>query len=319
MLASGGLCCVRMKYSSCKTRRVVLSAIRYLHFCDLMAPMNRQVMGRDFLVGVMMVAATVGVCGFQSGDLWAQESAAAEAEADSPSKIKVEPGEQTENFFVIPDPAEGRPDRLPFLLYTPKGYEEGQRVPLLLFLHGLGESGDGNFQQIAVHGPPKRVGKEGKEMPFVIVSPQSPKPGSDRKDVVESWKTDELMALLDHVEGQLSIDTRRVYVTGLSMGGFGTWRLTATHPERFAAAIPICGGGKTEWADELAKTPIWAFHGGKDNVVVPSQSEEMVTAIQRAGGDVKLTIYPDAGHDSWTATYANPEVYAWLLRHQLEP
>ncbi|WP_047816841.1 carboxylesterase family protein [Rhodopirellula islandica] len=275
-------------------------------------------MRRDFLVGVIFAAATVGWSGFQGGTLSAQEPTETASTTEANSKIQIEPGEQTENFFAIPKPAEGRPDRLPYLLYTPEDYDPGQRVPLLLFLHGLGESGDGNFQQIAVHGPPKRVGKEGKELPFVIVSPQSPMPGRDRKEVVESWKADELMALLDHVEGQLSIDTRRVYVTGLSMGGFGTWRLTATHPERFAAAIPICGGGKTEWADELAKTPIWVFHGGQDSVVALSGSEEMVTAIQRAGGDVKLTIYPDAGHDSWTATYANPEVYAWLLRHQLE-
>ncbi|WDQ17820.1 alpha/beta fold hydrolase [Rhodopirellula sp. P2] len=275
-------------------------------------------MRRDFLAGVMLAAATVGLSDFQGGALLAQESTATGATTESSAKIQVEPGEQTENFFAIPEPAEGRPNRLPFLLYTPKDYEAGQHVPLLLFLHGLGESGDGNFQQIAVHGPPKRVGKEGKEMPFVIVSPQSPKPGKDRKEVVESWRTDELMALLDHVEGQLSIDTRRVYVSGLSMGGFGTWRLAATHPERFAAAIPICGGGKTEWADKLAKIPLWVFHGGQDTVVELHESEEMVTAIQRAGGDVKLTIYPDAGHDSWTATYANPEVYAWLLRHQLD-
>lgn len=251
-----------------------------------------------------------------SNDLSAQDSASSDVE--SASQIQVEPGQQSENFFVIPEPAEGRAEKLPFLLYTPSNYQAGQKVPVLLFLHGLGESGDENFKQLAVHGPPKRVAKEGKEFPFVIVSPQSPKPGKDREDVVESWKVDELMALLDHVEEHLSIDTSRVYLSGLSMGGFGTWRLAATHPERFAAAIPICGGGKTEWADQLATLPIWAFHGGKDFVVELKESEEMVAAIQRAGGDVKLTIYPEAGHDSWTETYANPEVYAWLLRHQNE-
>ncbi|PHQ36204.1 carboxylesterase family protein [Rhodopirellula bahusiensis] len=269
---------------------------------------------RDFLVGVMLAAATMGLNGFEAQALLAEESTATGASTE----MQIKPGEQTENFFSIPQPAEGRPEKLPYLLYTPSDYVAGQGAPMLLFLHGLGESGDGNFKQIAVHGPPKRVAKEGKEFPFVIVSPQSPHPGKERELVVASWKVDELMALLDHVEEHLTIDTSRVYVSGLSMGGFGTWRLAATHPERFAAAVPVCGGGKTEWADELAKLPIWAFHGGKDTVVETRESEEMVAAIQRAGGDVKLTIYPEAGHDSWTATYANPEVYAWLMRHQLQ-
>ncbi len=231
------------------------------------------------------------------------------------SPINIQPGKQTENFFTIPAPAEGRPDRLPVLVYTPENYDPNKQYPLLLFLHGLGESGTGEFQRLAIHGPPKLIAKEGKHFPFVVVSPQSPKPTGDFQTVIDSWKSDELMALLDNVESQYSINKSRVYVSGLSMGGFGTWRLVANHPERFAAAIPVCGGGKPEWAESLKSTPIWAFHGAKDSVVPLKGSEEMVTALQRAGGDVKLTIYPDLDHDSWTKTYDNPAIYDWLLRH----
>ena len=111
-------------------------------------------------------------------------------------------------------------------------------------------------------------------------------------------------------------DPERVYLTGLSMGGFGTWAWAAREPQRFAAAIPICGGGNPETAEKLVALPIWVFHGGKDNVVPLSRSEAMVKAIQQAGGrKVKLTAYPDAGHDAWTKTYDNPEIYKWLLSH----
>jgi predicted peptidase len=126
-----------------------------------------------------------------------------------------------------------------------------------------------------------------------------------------------LIQLVDHVQKQLNIDPTRVYVTGLSMGGFGTWRLVAKYPERFAAAVPICGGGEfTDMAKSLRRVPIWAFHGKLDAVVPVSKSEEMVNAVRRAGGDVRLTIYPDVEHNSWKPTYDNPEVYKWLLSHR---
>jgi predicted peptidase len=102
------------------------------------------------------------------------------------------------------------------------------------------------------------------------------------------------------------------------MGGYGTWRLAATYPDRFAAAIPICGGGDAEkLAKHLSKVPIWAFHGGKDPVVPTKQSQDIVDAVKAEHGDIQLTIYPDAGHDSWTETYNNPKVYDWLLSHRL--
>ena len=109
---------------------------------------------------------------------------------------------------------------------------------------------------------------------------------------------------MDHVAGKYKVDKQRMYLTGLSMGGYGTWTLAAAYPRVFAAAVPICGGGDPKKAEQLVHLPIWAFHGAKDSVVPPSRSETMVEAIKTAGGkNVKLTIYPDAGHDSWTQTY----------------
>ena len=112
------------------------------------------------------------------------------------------------------------------------------------------------------------------------------------------------------------IDPDRVYLTGLSMGGFGSWMLAMEHPGRFAAAVPICGGGDPRDVARIKDLPIWVFHGGKDPTVPLARSEAMVDALRKIGGRVKLTVYPDAGHDSWTATYENEDLYAWLLQQR---
>jgi predicted peptidase len=150
----------------------------------------------------------------------------------------------------------------------------------------------------------------------MVVSPQCP-PG-------ERWRSDELLALLDQVMKTHKVDPKRVYVTGLSMGGYGTWDLASAAPERFAAVAPICGGGQTipillagtEKKNALKSLAVWAFHGAKDPVVKLEESEKMVAAFKQVGNkDVKLTVYPEATHDSWTQTYDNPELYKWLLEH----
>lgn len=195
---------------------------------------------------------------------------------------------------------------LRFLLYRPKRVEAP--IPLMLFLHGAGERGD-DLSAVSKHGIPKRAA-QGDDLPFIAVSPQCP---------AESWWTAhlaELSALLDAVKGRHPVDPDRVYLTGLSMGGYGTWALAAQSPETFAAAAPICGGGDPETAPKLINLPIWAFHGAKDEVVPLERSEAMVDAVKQAGGNVQLTVYPEAGHDSWTETYDNPELYAWFLRHK---
>jgi len=121
---------------------------------------------------------------------------------------------------------------------------------------------------------------------------------------------------LDEIESKCAVDPDRVYLTGLSMGGFGTWSLACHQPKRFVAIAPICGGGQWFLADRLKNVPVWAFHGAKDSVVPLSLSEQMVEAVKRTGGKAKLTVYPEANHDSWTATYDNPKLYDWLLSHR---
>ena len=151
---------------------------------------------------------------------------------------------------------------------------------------------------------------------FILVSPQCPSG--------QSWDSEVLLRLLDSVIASHKVDSGRVYLTGLSMGGFGSWALLAQAPERFAAVAPICGGGNSidillsarEKAAALKSLPVWAFHGAKDPVVQVTESERMVTLLKKAGvKEVELTIYPAANHDSWTATYNNPKLYEWFLAH----
>lgn len=194
-----------------------------------------------------------------------------------------------------------------YLLYLPAGYDENEGDwPLLLFLHGAGERGD-SLDLAKAHGPPRLV-EAGQDLPFIVVSPQAPRD--------TWWGTDVLNALLDEVVGNHRVDEDRVYVTGLSMGGFGTWALAAAYPQRFAAIAPVCGGGEPVLACNARNVPTWAFHGALDEVVPLARSEEMVRALEACGGDVRLTVYPEAGHDSWTETYANPGLYEWLLQHR---
>lgn len=197
---------------------------------------------------------------------------------------------------------------LKYLLYLPKNYENLDKHPLLLFLHGAGERGD-NLELVKTHGPAKLI-KQGKEFPFIIVSPQCP--------LNQRWNVDDLIALLDEVIKKYNVDENRIYVTGLSMGGNGTWKLAAEIPNRLAAIVPICGWGDPFAAMLSGKLPVWVFHGAKDQVVPISSSEMMVETMKRLGAEVKFTVYPEANHDAWTETYNNPEVYEWLLQHTLE-
>lgn len=196
--------------------------------------------------------------------------------------------------------------KLNYLLYLPPGYEKAEKpLPLILFLHGAGETGS-DLKKVKIHGPPKLIEKK-KDFEFIVVSPQAPTRG---------WKSESLLALLDDVEKQYKVDKDRVYVTGLSMGGYGTWSLAAAAPGRFAAIAPICGGGNPRTAEKLKGLPIWVFHGAKDTAVPLKRSEDMVQALKDAGHEVKFTVYPNAGHDSWTTSYDNPELYKWFLSHK---
>jgi len=204
-----------------------------------------------------------------------------------------------------------------YLLFLPGGYETAadRKWPLMLFLHGAGERGE-DLSLVAKHGPPKIV-RDRKDFPFILISPQCP--------AGRIWDDDTVMALLDHAVDTLRVDTARVYLTGLSMGGYGTWSVGLRHPDRFAAIVPICGGGDPirvmlvdpSKAQAVRTLGVWAFHGAKDPVVRLEESERMVGVLRQFGAtDVKLTVYPEAGHDSWTETYADPKLYEWLLEHK---
>jgi len=204
-----------------------------------------------------------------------------------------------------------KPVRLDYFIQVPAGEPDSPKGwPLLLFLHGMGERGR-NVQDVTKHGPPKMIAA-GDEFPFVVVSPQCP-PDHWWHDV-----EDDLLALIDEVSATCAVDARRVYLTGLSMGGYGTWTMGRKHPERFAALVPICGGLLPGYdLAPLATRPVWAFHGAKDPVVPLRESQWIVDAVRDLGGDIRLTVYPEAEHDAWSETYANPALYEWLLSHAL--
>jgi predicted peptidase len=199
--------------------------------------------------------------------------------------------------------------KMNYLLFLPEGYDKGDKQwPLIMFLHGAGETGS-DLDLVKKHGPPKIVETK-KDFPFIVLSPQSPRLG---------WDTGVLTALLDEVVAKYRVDRDRVYLTGLSMGGYGTWALAAEHPDRFAALVPICGGGDPGRAKKLKDIPIWVFHGARDGAVPLKNSERMVEALKAVGGNVKFTVYPNAGHDSWTESYNNPKLYTWLLEQKRKP
>lgn len=197
---------------------------------------------------------------------------------------------------------------LRYLIHLPDGYAKPENAekawPLIVFLHGAGERGD-NLELLKKHGPPKLV-EAGRDFPAIFVSPQCP---------AESWWPDEpVLELIDHLEASHRIDADRIYLTGLSMGGYGTWAFASRAPDRFAAIVPICGGGVPYQMRKLKTMPIWVFHGKKDGAVPFEESERLVEALKRNGNEqVKFTVYPEAGHDSWTAAYDTPELWDWLF------
>lgn len=196
-----------------------------------------------------------------------------------------------------------------YLLYLPEAYHTDtvKRWPLLLFLHGSGESGY-DINKVKAHGPPQLI-EYGKNFPFIVVSPQS--------SVPTGWDIDRLYQLLQQVKRKYRVDADKIYLTGLSMGGFGTWALAIKHPEEFAAIAPICGGGDTTDAWKIRNIPVWCFHGALDNTVPLSSDANMIKAVSRWNNNVRFTIYPDKNHNSWDTTYnTNDSLFHWLLSHK---
>ncbi len=196
-----------------------------------------------------------------------------------------------------------------YLLYLPESYNENKEKlwPMIMFLHGSGERGD-SLDLVKIHGPAKIV-ETRKDFPFIVISPQCPAEE-------DGWSTEVLKELLDDVCNKYRIDKDRMYLTGLSMGGYGTWSFAIEYPGLFAAIAPICGGVRDRRINRLKDTPVWVFHGAQDKTVPIKYSEDAVDALKKIGADVRFTVYPDAGHDSWTETYNNPELYDWFLQHK---
>jgi predicted peptidase len=240
-----------------------------------------------------------------------------------PAMLAADAWQQAYKFKTFKD-ADGH--TLPYRLMSPKKIESGKTYPLVLLLHGAGERGADNAKQL-VHGAAEFAKPENRrQYPCFVVAPQCP---ADRRWVEVNWNlpshempekaSEPLTLALDLVEklaAELPVDKGRIYVTGLSMGGFGTWDAIERRPELFAAAIPICGGGDAAQAEKVKGVPVWAFHGDKDPVVPVRRTTDMIEAVAKAGGTAKMTIYSGIAHDSWSATYANPKVLDWLFEQK---
>ena len=204
--------------------------------------------------------------------------------------------------------------KLPFQLRVPEDLQKNAKVPLLIFLHGSGERGNDNQKQLK-HDPTKLAPADVfAKNPMIVLAPQCPNDAFWNGPTLEA-----LIHLVKDLQKELPVDPDRIYLTGLSMGGYGTWGALALEPKLFAAAVPICGGGDPGAAKKFAKVPIWAFHSDGDPVVSVEGSRAMIAALKKAGGEPKYTEYPNKQHDSWTQTYKNPEMWEWLLRQKREP
>lgn len=214
---------------------------------------------------------------------------------------------------------------MPYRIEFPNNYKEGgqEKYPLILFLHGAGERGNDNEIQLSYID--QIFGSENfrNKYPAFVIVPQCP---TDKRWVEVDWSlrshiipdsmSDPMrltMALLIATIQNFPIDSQRIYVTGLSMGGYGTWDIIARFPEIFAAAIPICGGGDENTANAIKDIPIWAFHGTLDKLVPVERSRNMIAAIKNNGGSPKYTEVPDKGHLVWNVAYATPGLWDWFF------
>ncbi|HZL11502.1 MAG TPA: prolyl oligopeptidase family serine peptidase [Prolixibacteraceae bacterium] len=197
-----------------------------------------------------------------------------------------------------------------YLLHVPEDYNKypDKKWPVIFYLHGRHASGK-NLESLERYGLPYYLAK-GKKMDFIVVSPQCP--------WNKNWSSEDWFnPVYDEVAGKLRVDDARVYLIGMSMGGFGTWALANRMPERFAAISPMCGGADVRWADHLSKTPIWVFHGTADRQIPISRSEVMVKALEKMHANVKFTRLINQGHDI-SKQFNNDELYEWLKQYSLE-
>ena len=196
-----------------------------------------------------------------------------------------------------------------YVEYLPENFDKNKKYPLVIFLHGAGERGE-DLDIASRHGFMKHVRESGREYPFIFVAPQCP--------CGKYWGcyTESLLAFIDYVTASLPVDADRVYLTGLSMGGTGTWMLAMADPERFAAIAPICGSGIYWYGEALKSIPVMVYHGDLDEIVPISNSLEMIKSVNRHGGNAEMKILYGVGHNAWDEAYAGDELYTWLLSHK---
>lgn len=203
----------------------------------------------------------------------------------------------------------------PYVLFVPHGYDGTTPVPVIVFLHGAGETKGGAKKPVEVGLGRHIKGKREKTFPAIVIFPQAE---SLKTQVVKRWQAgspdaERALKMLELVQKEYKVDDKRIYLTGLSMGGFGTWSLAAAHPDKWAAIAPICGGGDPKSAPKFKDIPCWAFHGDKDAVVPAKLSRDMIDALKAAGGSPKYTEFPGVDHNSWDPAYKQDEFYDWLF------
>ncbi len=196
---------------------------------------------------------------------------------------------------------------LRYVVRYPEGFDPAVRYPAVIFLHGAGTIGN-DIQKVT--GNPFWGHVERVSMPAVYFAPQC--------DEGHVWldRMERLCNFANMVAACPFVDAARVYLTGNSMGGYGSWQLAMSLPDTFAAVVPVCGGGMYWNAGKLKTTPIWAFHGQLDRVVFCEESQKMVNAVNAKGGSAKLTLFPEAQHNSWDPTYSDPEMWRWMFSHR---
>lgn len=197
-------------------------------------------------------------------------------------------------------------NNMKYAVRYPDCYDAQKKHPVILCLHGSGTRGT-EIERVMGYSLLKET-ENFRDFPFIVVTPLC-----SENTWFDMWPN--LKALVKEIAALPRTDEKRIYLTGGSMGGYAAWQLAMSMPEYFAALAPVCGGGMYWNADRLVNVPVWAFHGALDTTVYPEESEKMVNAVNAAGGSAKLTIYPENGHNAWTDTYSNPELYKWFLSH----